>query len=106
MSQKDIIRGMSEIALSVLPAGDKAILYGSRARGDAHTGSDRDVLILIEGERASGADFDRYAYPFVDYGWSVGEQINPLIYSFSEWNRRRITPFYKNIETEGISLCH
>ena len=23
---------------------------------------------------------DKYAYPFVDYGRSVGEQINPLIF--------------------------
>lgn len=106
MSQKDIIQGMRKIASTVLPAGAEALLFGSRARGDAHKDSDWDVLILIGGERATSEDFDKYAYPFVNYGWSVGEQINPLIYSFSDWDRRKITPFYKNVQAEGVSLCH
>ena len=75
MSQKDIIQGMREIAKAVLPSGADAFLFGSRARGDARLDSDWDVLILIDGERATGADFDKYAYPFVNYGWSIGEQI-------------------------------
>lgn len=106
MSQTDIIHGIKEIASTVLPAGSEALLFGSRARGDARSDSDWDILILIDGERATGTDFDKYAYPFVDYGWSVGEQINPLIYSFSDWDHRKITPFYHNVLTEGISLCH
>ena len=105
MSQKDIIQGIKEIASVVLPAGSEALLFGSLARDDARPDSDWDILILIDGERATGADFDKYAYPFVNYGWSVGEQINPLIYSFSDWNRRSITPFFKHVQTEGISLC-
>ena len=106
MSQKDIIQGMRDIASAVLPAGAEALLFGSRARGDARQDSDWDIIILIQGERVTGSDFDKYAYPFVSYGWSVGEQINPLIYSFSDWDRRGITPFYKNVQTEGVSLCH
>lgn len=106
MSQKDIIQGMRAIAASVLPQGADAILFGSRARGDARADSDWDVLILIDGGRATGEDFDKYAYPFVSYGWSIGEQINPLIYSYTDWDRRSISPFYKSIQAEGISLCH
>lgn len=106
MSQQNIIQGMREIAAAVLPAGAKALLFGSRARGDARQDSDWDILILIDGDRVTGADFEKYAYPFVSYGWSVGEHINPLIYSFSDWNRRSITPFFKNVQAEGISLCN
>lgn len=106
MSTKDIIRGMREIASHVLPKGAEVILFGSRARGDARVDSDWDILILIDGERATCEDFEKFAYPFVDYGWSVGEQINPLIYSFEDWNKRSITPFYKNVQLEGVSLCH
>lgn len=105
MSTKDIIQGMREIASRVLPEGANAILFGSRARGDARIDSDWDILILIDEVKATGDDFDRYAYPFVDYGWSVGEQINPLIYSYNDWGKRSITPFYKNVQSEGISLC-
>ena len=96
---------MSEIASLVLPKGAQAILFGSRARGEARVDSDWDILILINGRKATGEDFERFAYPFVDYGWSVGEQINPLIYSFEDWNRRSITPFYKSVQTEGVNLC-
>lgn len=106
MSHEEIIQGLKRIASSVLPAGAEAILFGSRARGDARSDSDWDVIILINGERASGKDFDMYAYPFVSYGWSVGEIINPLIYSFSDWANRSITPFYKNVQSEGVSLCN
>jgi Predicted nucleotidyltransferases len=106
MSSKNIIQGIKQIALQVLPDGADAILFGSRARGDAQSDSDWDILILINGARANGEDFDNYAYPFIEYGWSVGEQINPLIYSYEDWHKRSITPFYKIIQSEGISLCH
>ncbi|MBR1433792.1 MAG: nucleotidyltransferase domain-containing protein [Bacteroidales bacterium] len=77
MSQKDIIQGMKELASAVLPSGAEALLFGSRARGDARPDSDWDILILINGD----------------------------IYSFSDWDRRSNTPFYKNVQSEGISLC-
>jgi len=105
MSTKDIIQGIKEVALQVLPEGADAILFGSRARGDARADSDWDILILINGIKATGEDFDKYAYPFVDYGWSIGEQINPLIYSHEDWQKRSITPFYKNVQAEGVSVC-
>lgn len=105
METIDIIKGIKDIAIRNLPTGSDAVLFGSRARGDARDDSDWDILILIDTERVSNSDFDRYAYPFVDYGWSVGAQINPIMYSFSDWHKRNFTPFYKSIQSEGISLC-
>lgn len=105
MSAKDIIQSLKEIASRELPRGADAILFGSRARGDAREDSDWDILILIDGKRATRDDFDRFAYPFVVFGWSIGEQINPLIYSYDDWNKRRITPFFKSVQSEGVSLC-
>lgn len=106
MATNEIYEGMKDIARECLPEEADAILFGSRARGDARNDSDWDLLILIPGERASSEDFQRYAYPFVDYGWEVGASINPLLYTYSDWQRRSITPFYKNVQSEGISLCH
>ena len=106
MRTSEVIQGMKKVASQVLPKGARAILFGSRARGDAHQDSDWDILILIHGARATGEDFDRFAYPFVDYGWSIGEHINPLIYSYSDWDKQSITPFYKNVQAEGVTLCH
>ncbi|MBO4670550.1 MAG: nucleotidyltransferase domain-containing protein [Bacteroidales bacterium] len=105
MTPTDVVNGMKRIAHEVLPQGADALLFGSRARGDAREDSDWDILILINGSRATGADFDKYAYPFVKFGWSIGEQINPLLYSYGDWTKRSITPFYKNVQSEAISLC-
>jgi len=37
-------------------------------------------------------------------GWSLGVDINPVAYTFDEWQQRSITPFYKNIMREGVAL--
>lgn len=106
MKSEDVIKGIEKIARRVLPNDAEAILFGSRARGDARDDSDWDLLILLNTERTSSEDFNAYAYPFVDFGWSAGEQINPIIYSFDQWQKRSLTMLYKNINSEGIKLCH
>lgn len=37
-------------------------------------------------------------------GWDLGARINPIMYTMKEWAASCITPFYKNIEQEGIKL--
>jgi hypothetical protein len=37
-------------------------------------------------------------------GWKIGADINPLIYTYTDWQRRSFTLFYKNVEQEGIEL--
>ena len=71
-----------------------------------HHESDWDILILLDKSRIYNEDFDRVAYPLVELGWKIGADINPLIYTYTDWQRRSFTLFYKNVEQEGIELCH
>ena len=82
----------------------KVILFGSRARGDAKPDSDWDILILVDKERITAKDFEEINYPIFDIGFQIGEHISPKLYTFKEWEVRRFTPFYKNVEQEGIEL--
>jgi predicted nucleotidyltransferase len=48
------------------------ILYGSRARGDAHAESDWDFLILLHGKVDDGRT-DRVRHRLYDLEWACGE---------------------------------
>lgn len=102
--RNNTIEQIRSMAAKTLPAGSRAILYGSQARGDAHTGSDWDILILLDKERLEQTDYDNVSYPFVLLGCDIGEEINPIMYTTKEWEKYRITPFYENVRNDGINL--
>ena len=105
MSKEQIILDrIHQLAEKCLPAGSNVWLYGSRARGDYHDGSDWDLLLLIDKDRIANADHDSYAYPFVALGWDFGESISPILYSRKQWESYSLTPFYKNVEQDKISI--
>ena len=81
-----------------------AILYGSRARGDARPDSDWDILVLLDKGEREFADFDRVAYPLYDLGLELDESISVNLYTKEEWEKRNFTPFYKNVQNDGIKL--
>lgn len=103
-SKKEIIASIQRRLAATIPAGAKAILFGSQARGDANEDSDWDILILLDKEKALDDDFNQVAYPLFELGWQIGAMINPILYTFKEWEKRRFTLFYKNIEQEGVAL--
>jgi len=102
-TREELLKSIKNLILSVVPDG-KIILFGSQARGDAHSGSDWDLLILLNKPKIENSDFDRISYPLVELGWSEGEQFSPKLYTLNEWMKRSFTPFYKNIQNEGILL--
>ena len=107
MQKEDIIKSIRETSRRVMPIGAQVILFGSQARNEAHTESDWDLLILLrKEERINNDDFDNMAYPFVELGWKMGASINPVIYSYKEWEKRNFTPFYQNVQQDGIVLWH
>lgn len=101
---KEFILGKIKETLQQVAPGAKLILFGSRARNEAREDSDWDILILIDKEKLKNEDYDTIAYPFFELGWTIGEMINPVLYTFNEWKKRSFTIFHKNVEEEGIVL--
>lgn len=102
-TKKELLQIIKKLILSIQPTA-KVILFGSRARGEAHAESDWDFLILLNKDKIEDADFDQISYPLVELGWSEGEQFSPKLYTVKDWLNRSFTPFYKNVEKEGIIL--
>ena len=100
-SKTKILQQIKDTLQNVLPTDGRVLLFGSQARGDAR----EDILILIDKERINNDDFNNVAYPLVESGWKIGAMINPLLYTYSDWQKRNFTPFYKNVEQESIEIC-
>ncbi len=106
MNNKEMLTQIQQKVEQVMPPDARVLLFGSQARGDQHEHSDWDILILLNQVKIRDDDFDMFVYPLVELGWKNGEMINPLIYTYSDWEKRNITPFYHNVEKEGVSLWH
>jgi predicted nucleotidyltransferase len=83
----------------------KVILYGSRARGDAETESDYDLLILVNDSVNLEKEhiFRKQIYPIeLETGWII--TVN--VYSYTDWNSPiyKAMPFRQNVEKEGIFI--
>jgi predicted nucleotidyltransferase len=104
MTKSAALSRILQTATSTIPDGGKAILYGSRARGDNRKDSDWDILILLDKDTLDQSDYDNISYPFVLLGSDLGMEINPIMYTTKEWESYRITPFYENVVRDGIVL--
>ena len=104
MTTRAALTRIKQTATSTIPKGGKAILYGSRARGDARKDSDWDILILLDKDTLDQSDYDNVSYPFVLLGCDLGQEIYPIMYTTKEWESYRITPFYENVTRDGIVL--
>lgn len=99
-----IVDSMKALGNKHLHADDHMILYGSRARGEANESSDWDVLLLLNKSRIEQSDYDGIVYDLTSLGWDLGEMIIPVVYTEEEWRKNSFTPFYKNVESEGIRI--
>ena len=100
-----VIKAIKALGKQILPEGSQIILFGSRARNTAREDSDWDIHILVPGpEKLSLSLTGDYAVPFIELGYEIGVDIEPLVHSFSGWEKRSFLPLYKNIKKDGITL--
>lgn len=103
MNKQKVLEAMHN-KLHEIDPNAKAILFGSRARGTEHEGSDWDVLILLDKPKITLQDYDKYSYPLRELGWDIDEIINPILFSQREWNENRCSLFNHNVSREGILI--
>ena len=104
---KDELREFIQEVSKLLGNGfEKAILYGSYARGDYNENSDIDIMILVN---LSDKQILQYENQIFDLAFEIEMNtvidISPIIKNESEYEYWLDTlPFYKNISDEGVLL--
>lgn len=102
MRKEELLRRIKKEIHSIYPSA-KIILYGSRARGDFNKYSDWDLLILLN-KNMSFAQKLAINDRLFKIELEVNEVLIPIIHDVDEWNNLQATPFYENVQREGIII--
>ncbi len=84
------------------PRLQRLLLFGSRARGDAHEGSDYDILIVVD--QRSRELREEVLDVEVEFMQRYGALFASIIRSVDEWHMTERLPLGIKIAREGISL--
>lgn len=105
MQRTNIPKNITTLLAKILPKGATAYLFGSQAREDYSEFSDWDLLILLNEERPLGLETrGALSLPLYMLGAEIGVNINPILYTNAEWEKRKFTPFYKNIVRDRLKI--
>jgi predicted nucleotidyltransferase len=104
MQRAELLQRVKQAVREVEPEAD-IVLYGSRARGDAHAESDWDFLILLDGV-VDDARTDAIRHRLYDIEWDCGEVLCSIVRSRQEWDSslHQTTPFAKMLREQGIRV--
>ncbi|PSG97683.1 nucleotidyltransferase domain-containing protein [Thermoplasmatales archaeon SW_10_69_26] len=80
---------------------DQVILYGSHARGEAHEGSDVDLLLVLEGDVQPGREIDALADPIGEILTEHGVLLSVLPVSVEDYETRE-SPLLINARRDGV----
>jgi uncharacterized protein len=81
---------------------ERVVLFGSRARGDAHADSDYDVAVFLHDMEDRGTELNRLADLSTSLIDETGEFVHAMPYRAGAYNER--TPLMLGIRTDGIDL--
>ncbi len=102
MAQENLVENVRKAIDSIDPAAE-VILYGSRARQEATELSDWDFLVLTPGKPDSILK-RKIRDSLYELEWDTGKVICVTIKGRQEWKNLHQTPFYKNVEKDGLRL--
>lgn len=81
---------------------ERVVLFGSRARGDAHPDSDYDVAVFLKGMQSRWDEIDKIAEIQTDIIGDYGALIQALPYNEGAYNDR--TPLMHELRLEGRDI--
>ena len=104
MQQAELLERVKQAVHEVEPAAD-IVLYGSRARGEAHAESAWDFLIWLDGV-VDDARTDAIRHRLYEIAWDCGEVLCSIVRSRQEWDAslQQVTPFAKILREQGIRV--
>jgi uncharacterized protein len=85
--------------------GDKiarVVLFGSRARGDAHPGSDYDIAVFLNGQNSFNEEAARLAAIETDILYDTGAVINAMPFQAGAYQHR--TALMYELRRDGVEL--
>lgn len=104
MTDNELMRQIKEAIRAVDPYGE-ALLYGSRARGDADAESDWDLVILLS---LSATEEIKRAirHGLYEIEWETGQVISCIIHNKAQWEDipLRKTPFHRRVVQEAVRI--
>ena len=104
MKREALLEHVKQTIHELEPDAD-IILYGSRARGDAHPESDWDFLILLDGV-VDDERTDAIRHRLYDIEWECGEVLSAMVRSRQEWHTPlyQVMPFAQVVREQGMLL--
>jgi predicted nucleotidyltransferase len=81
---------------------ERVVLFGSRARGDAHAGSDYDIAVFLKAMPDRWQELDRLANLGIGFLDDDGALFDTKPYAATAWQER--TPLMREIRRDGVAL--
>ena len=61
-------------------------------------------MYIVPKDKIEKSDYDNVTYPLTLLGWRLGLDFVPIIYTENDWNSRKGTLFYHNVQTDSIRI--